>query len=416
MKVANVALPTGMLEVSVQAAEAFSLEQLCGFAARNNPRRGFLFMSKLLGKHWPCRPCDMAALHKYLADQLPCDEDEQLLFVGMAETATGLGQGIFEAYLERRSAAAIYLQTTRYTLGGAVQLPFEESHSHATRIHLYLPEDPALRERVCRARTLVICDDEASSGRTFAGLVNALRAVNPGLRHIVIALITDFSDGQAAARMSEVPGVESVRVIRALRGSYRFQWAAAAALLPEAPPAAGDAGCRRAHLSEYSARLGLDRRIVIPPQIVSTCRALRRPGRCLVVGTGEFMHAAYRLAAELDCETSEVYVQSTTRSPILIAADVQSALLVPDPYGEHIANYLYNFERNAYAQVYLVHETPPSAETEALCRSIAAERGCVEVALQTGSVRVVLPNAVECGDVVELKGTLQRDTIRELQP
>jgi hypothetical protein len=389
MRGATVALPTGTLEVSVQAAAAFSLEQLCGFAARNNPRRGFLFMSKLLGKHWPCRPHDMAALHRHLADQLPAEGS--LLFVGMAETATGLGQGIFEACLERNPAAAIYLQTTRYPLGGAVQLPFEESHSHATRIHLYLPDDLRLRERVCRARTLVICDDEASSGRTFVGLVNALRSVNPGLRHVVIALITDFSDGQAAARMREVPGIESVRVISALRGSYRFQWTATTAQLPEPPLAAAEVGCRRAHLSPYSARLGLEQRIIVPPQIVAQCRALRRPGRCIVIGTGEFMHAAYCLAQQLDGSGSEAYVQATTRSPILVAADVRSVLAVPDPYGEPIANYLYNFDRAAYEQVYVVHETPPSAEIETLCRLIGAERGCVEVALQTGVVRSMLP-------------------------
>src|ERR1044071_1325188 len=214
-------------------------------------------MSNRRGNPGLARPRDMCALHRYLAAQLP-ENDEPLLFVGMAETATGLGHGIFEAHLQRRpAAAALYLQTTRYTLDGAVQLPFEESHSHATQIHLYLPEDPALRERVCRARTVVICDDEASSGRTFVGLVNALRSVNPALSQVVIALITDFSDGQAAVRMRQVPGIAAVRVISAWRGSYRFEWSTNAAALPEAPPAAGEAGCRRSHVSGYSARLGL---------------------------------------------------------------------------------------------------------------------------------------------------------------
>ena len=101
------------------------------------------------------------------------------------------------------------------------------------------------------------------------------------------------------------------------------------------------------------------------------------------------MHAAYCLAQELDCAESETYVQATTRSPILVAADVHSVLQVRDPYGERIANYLYNFVRADYAQVYVVHETPYSAETEALCAAIAGEQGCVEVALQTGTVRTV---------------------------
>lgn len=359
MSVAEVTLPTGTLQVSVQAAAPFSLQELCGFAARNNPRRGFLFMSKLLGKHWPCRPRDMAALHRHLAAQLPRADAQSLLFVGMAETATGFGHGIFEAYLERDVGPALYLQTTRYTLSGATELGFDEAHSHATRIHLYLPEDAELRARVSRASTLVICDDEASSGRTFAALAGALRTVNHCLRDVVIVLITDFSDGQAAQRMCELPGIRSVQVVSALRGSYRFEWNAAASLA-EPPPAAGAAGCRRTHLSQYSARLGLERRIELPPPLIAACRALRQPGRCLVVGTGELMHAAYRLACELDGEGSEVFVQATTRSPILIAGDISSVVAVADPYGEHIANYLYNFAREDYAQVYLVHETPPS--------------------------------------------------------
>ena len=387
MKVADVALPTGRLEVSVQSG-AFALEQLCGFAARNNPRRGFLFLSKLLGKHWPCRPADMAALHRYLAAQLSATDAEGLLFVGMAETATGLGQGIFEAYLAREVGSATYLQTTRYTLSGATELSFDESHSHATRIHLYLPDDAALRARVCRASTLVICDDEASSGRTFAALVSAVRAVNPHLRHVIIALITDFSDGQAAQRMREVPGITGVHVISALQGSYRFEWAARSELA-EPPPAAGAAGCRRSHLSAYSARLGLEQRIELPPELVQQCQALRCAGRCLVIGTGELMHAAFRLACELERADDEVFVQSTTRSPILLGGDIRSVVRVADPYGEHIANYLYNFTREDYDQVFVVHETPSSPQTEALCQVIAGRQGCVEVALQTGRVRIV---------------------------
>jgi hypothetical protein len=283
---------------------------------------------------------------------------------------------------------ALYLQTTRYTLGGATELVFDEAHSHATRIHLYLPEAAALRARVGQASTLVICDDEASSGRTFAALASALRAVNTNLRHILIVLITDFSDGQAAQRMGELAGVETVHVISALRGSYRFEWNAATTLL-ESPPATGAAGCRRTHISSYSARLGLAERIALPPPLIAACLALRRPGRCLVLGTGEFMHAAYRLACELECEDTAVFVQATTRSPILIAGDIRRVVNVADPYGEHIANYLYNFAREEYSQVYLVHETPPSAATEALCRAIAGRVGCVEVALQAGQVRSV---------------------------
>lgn len=43
-EVRNVALPTGLMELKVDAG-AFRLDDLIGFAARANAKRGFLFLS-----------------------------------------------------------------------------------------------------------------------------------------------------------------------------------------------------------------------------------------------------------------------------------------------------------------------------------------------------------------------------------
>ena len=40
----EVLLPNGRLQVEVDRAD-WSLQRLCGFAARHNPRRGYLFVS-----------------------------------------------------------------------------------------------------------------------------------------------------------------------------------------------------------------------------------------------------------------------------------------------------------------------------------------------------------------------------------
>lgn len=388
---AAVRLPTGVLRVTAQGNPGYALGELCGFAARNNPKRGFLFLSKVLGKHWPSPVAAMSRVHVELADRVTqlVPPGEATVFVGMAETATGLGQGVFEAYLRHGQGPGIYAQTTRYMLADACPLPFDEAHSHATRQHLYLPEAADLRDRMCSARTAVICDDEASTGRTFAELVRALRVVNPDLCRVILVLLTDFSGGQAEQRVRELSGIEQVHAVSVLRGAYDFEWASGFELTAPAP-AFGEVGCRRAYQSVYSGRLGLQAPIQLPREIVQTCVALRRRGPALVVGTGEFMHPAYCLARELaahgSAESPAVYVQSTSRSPILRGADVRHMLSVADPYGEGIPNYLYNYRRERYAQVYVVHETPAGGHAEDTVRAIGGVRGCVEVNLLDGTV------------------------------
>ncbi|MEO7496849.1 MAG: TRSP domain-containing protein, partial [Massilia sp.] len=85
-----------------------------------------------------------------------------------------------------------------------------------------------------------------------------------------------------------------------------------------------------------------------------------KPGeRALVLGTGEFMHPSYLLAAALEQAGIAVKVQSTTRSPILTWGAVGSALRFADNYGEGVTNYLYNVSRDQYEHVFICHETAP---------------------------------------------------------
>ena len=42
-------LETGKINLKVNQISDFQLEDLFDFAARNNPKRGFLFLSKVLG-------------------------------------------------------------------------------------------------------------------------------------------------------------------------------------------------------------------------------------------------------------------------------------------------------------------------------------------------------------------------------
>ncbi|RJY22409.1 phosphoribosyltransferase, partial [Pseudomonas syringae pv. actinidiae] len=102
----------GRLDVSVDSS-TIAPDSLFGFAERRNPKRAFLFVSRVLGRHIPARPSVMLKSFQDLARKIPVDLPGPVLVIGMAETAVGLGAGVHRAYSETRSDA-LYLVSTRH--------------------------------------------------------------------------------------------------------------------------------------------------------------------------------------------------------------------------------------------------------------------------------------------------------------
>ncbi|MET0323290.1 MAG: phosphoribosyltransferase domain-containing protein [Duganella sp.] len=377
----TVDLPTGVLTVSARPGP-YALDALVGFAARANAKRGFLFVSKVLGKHWPVRPAVMRALHASLAAGLPADLPGPVVFIAMAETAVGLGQGVFEAWLERDTGRqAVFLHTTRYRVGTGPLIEFEEAHSHAPRQFLHLPDDAVLADRFARARSIVLIDDEASTGNTFVNLAAACRAVAPAIAHVHLVTITNFMGEDGNRRLPDRFGVRLTHSA-ALEGAYAF---APGALQPGAAPAQRyDATADRGASGRFG-RLGVDHALALPAALVAGLfagpaggadrvpSAPVQPGqRVLVLGTGEFMHPAFLLGRALEAQGVDVMVQSTTRSPILVGGAVRCAATFADNYGEGVANFLYNVAPGQYDHILVCHETPPHAALYALAGKLGA--------------------------------------------
>jgi hypothetical protein len=358
------AMPTGTLALQVDETR-FPLDQLIGFAARANARRGFLFLSKVLGKHWPATPSAMEAIHADLAARIPADLPGPLVFIAMAETGIGLGQGVFEAYLRMHpERSAVFLHSSRYRVGSVPFFEFEEAHSHAPRQFLHLSE-PA---RFGAARTLVLVDDEASTGNTFVNLAAACRARNPGIEHVHLALITNFMGQAANAHLEQRMGAP-VTLGAALSGQYRFEPNGAAP--PAAAPAQRFEADAERGASPSFGRLGIGRALAAPAALAAgLARQVPAGATVLVLGTGEFMHAPYLLARELEALGASVVVQSSTRSPILLWGAVEHIVSCPDNYGEGVANYLYNVAPGQYDHVFICHETPANPALFQLAREL----------------------------------------------
>jgi hypothetical protein len=356
-------LKRGRLEVDIDDA-IIAPDALFGFAERRNPKRAFLFVSRVLGRHIPVRPATMNVSFSRLAEQIPDDLPGPVLVIGMAETAVGLGAGVHRAYAMTRPDA-VYLVTTRHPLGSDIFTRFEEEHSHASAHLIHMPVDDDIRQAMLQARSLVLVDDEASTGKTFINLYRALVASGlSSIERVVTCVLTDWSEG--AVRNSIGIATDQVSL---LQGSYRFIEDTEAPL-PDMPDvetvAAGEWPLSAGH---DSGRLGV--RFIddtLAPDLSVTAGE-----RILVVGTSEFVWKPFLLAERLERAGADVHFSSTTRSPIAIGHAIEHALSFSDNYGLGIPNFLYNVRPGQFDRVLICTETPEAAVSATLIETLKAE-------------------------------------------
>ncbi len=362
-------LPGGLITATVEQAE-LDPDLLFEFAARDNPKRAFLFLSKVLGKHLPVNPERMQDVHERLARLIPV-LPQPVAFIGMAETATGLGHGVFEAWLARdEGASGVFIHTSRYRVSGAGIVAFEESHSHAPAVYLHVPLEEPARSRFMGARSLVLIDDEISTGNTFVNLAKACRQLVPSIERVHLGCITDFMGVERRANLAPRFGMPT-GVGSLLRGSYVFEASAGGAVSTTAAQRLeGNEGCI---CDNGLGRLGRTDRITVPKYVLNKLHAACVTGKpTLVLGTGEFMHLAFLLGRELKKLGGEVFLQSTTRSPIREWGAITGPRTFPDNYGEGVCNYVYALDPKKYGLIVICCETDHGGHMKELAKALGA--------------------------------------------
>ncbi len=339
-------LPSGVL--TIHTNQNLLLNKLLHVGLRQNPKRGFLLISKILGKHLPVRPLQMLESYRQLAAQIPAS-DMVTTFIGMAETATALGQGIFEAYAKHNPSGSLrYISSTRYPLDFPT-FTFEETHSHAPSHYIHV----TLQNQAYFANTkrLVLIDDEISTGQTLLRLAKAFLGLAPKLEEIYLLSLTDFLGEKRDALLSAFPvKTYSLALLQAglnfeAEATWEVNLPQSQAPLPHNAP-------------HSAARVGCEPQGFAPSHIQTLARQIAaREKQVQVLGTGEFQFEPFLLALALEKLGLDVHFRATTRSPILEFGVITERLEFADNYGQGLPNYLYNCSAMADIPIIACAET-----------------------------------------------------------
>lgn len=386
-----------------------SLDAMFSVGVSPNSKRVFLFISKLIGKHLEIHPdvlkatgyllanrwlheeegkwiCSIKPLIEFLETQesLPQWKKEEIfrnryrlkqntLFVGFAETATGLAHAVFSAFDN-----ASFIHTTREIVSRtSLLLAFEETHSHAVDHCCYL-RNKKLAEK---AQHIVFIDDEITTGETVIHFIKEFHKVYPKQRYTVLSLM-DWRTEEQENKYQQVEkelGV-SIRVISLIKGTLSVQKDTSFSLdnpysfssVPLTPyfqisyPVKSKISDINKHGKEvsyllYTGRFGLSSVVhneveTLAKRIGTYLSKLRKGKKTLVLGMGEFIYIPSRIASYMG---EGVWYKSTTRIPIYSCKErnypVYDRIQFYDQQDE-TCYFLYNIQGQGYDEVFVIIE------------------------------------------------------------
>ncbi len=335
--------------------------RLLDLGQRRGAGRRHLLVSRVLGKHLPVTPSRMCEAFEALAARLP-ELAAPALFVGMAETATGLGWGVFEAWRKRTGRTdGRFWHSTRYPIEGQPCLEFQEKHSHGP----YHVLCGLHRAAGLQAGSLVVVDDELSTGATALHLSEALAAMAPAsFQRVACALVDARSLASVGGPLAGWEVVSLCRVAVDAPSIADSHPERVRQPLRPLPPRVG---------ARSWGRLGALTAPSLPPELLEQAETFARGAPLTyVLGVGELLYPAWQLAAALEARGVVVLVQATTRSPVAMGGAIEATLDCDDIVPEGVPHFVHN-PPPLGARVIVVHE--PGAARAA--RALEATRGAL---------------------------------------
>jgi hypoxanthine-guanine phosphoribosyltransferase len=338
----TIQLNNGHLNLVVEPS-VYLMETLLEFASRENPNRAYLFLSKVLGKYIPCLPSEMRRTYQALANMISVTGN--ILVLGVAETATGLGAGVADEISIDCSGRTFYTQTTRYSFDKNLAFSITEKHSHAP---LHLIYDMADNIDLTSIENLILVDDEISTGKTLAQITQGMCDYLPNLKTVHwVSLVNWMSRGTCDRFHADYTSI-NLHFHSLLRGEFSFKQSSKKILkFPNLTAMDLSTVSCRQDTGRRGVKLETPKEIAFVDEenVPFTGSELSFNNQYVIVGTGEFTFFPFLFAEKLENAGYDVLFESTGRSPILQGDGISSKLKFYDP-GHNAYYYLYNLPKN----------------------------------------------------------------------
>jgi Phosphoribosyl transferase/TRSP domain C terminus to PRTase_2 len=407
-----------------------SIDDLFIMAARVNKKRGFLFVSKLLGKHLPLVPTQSLLTSGLLAieyyeqitgesveekdfimkgcisdDPLEIQEAYQVLsglkltlpidplIIGFAETATSLGHAFFDCI-----GNAEYIHTTREEIKDYEPLlNFKEEHSHAVNQFCYIEE-----HHIRNDKPIVLIDDEMTTGKTSLNIIRDIHGKFPREQYAVVSIL-DWRSDENREQFRELERELGVKIhtTSLLSGHITFSGETIGEAEYDYEPKPREA---ELHIEGFNiealftqtpyvndkdgipyiketGRFGIshDDKEDVDAACAKAADYLKqnRIGKkTLCLGTGEMMYLPMKIASLMG---EGVLYHSTTRSPILPIEKrgyaIQNGFTFKNPEDDAVVHYVYNIPEDEYDELFMFFEKEVSEDTLQEINQLAKDRG-----------------------------------------
>ena len=308
--------------------ERKKLDRILTFASRENPKRHFILINKLLGRYTPTSPRIMRDTYNQLANKIGSGSSSYI--VSFAEAATGLGAGVADSLAKIQDSEVYFQHTTRHKLEDDLWFTVDEEHSHAVNHMFYKPKKEIFNS-IVKSKRLVIVDDEITTGRTIKVLLLKILPYLPDLEEIIITSIVNLMG--EINQLNDLNVNIPIRYVTMLKADIHLE--KDPNFTPQLPLKVNSKLTETFSVND-TGRCGL----LMPYS--GNINYIKAYQSTVVIADGEHQHIPFLLAEQLEKKGFEVVFQSINRSPILLCEEILNKyrITTSEAYTEH---YLYNF-------------------------------------------------------------------------
>lgn len=346
----------------------YCIDDVCILGKRiNNTKRNYLLVNPLQGKHIPVSPTKTYELCTQLGLKLAEKVSDARIIIGFAETATAVGAIASMVF----SYDTVYQHTTREKTDSEDIIIFREEHSHAVFHQIDCRKLSELNNG-----SVILIDDEISTGNTIVNMITELREKFSGLNNIKFvagSVINRMPDEKIEKLKKEK--IEFVYLVKTDKDDFIEKADSFSVNDPSDAVITSDKYTVINNINFPDLRKGMNigqlkkETEQLAQNITDKLKNMTdENSSAAIIGTEECMLPAIMtgMYMEQKCGNMSVYTHSTTRSPIGVSAEdnypCKNGFSLPSFYEKDRKTFLYNIKK--YDAVVVITDSSDEVQTD----------------------------------------------------